>query len=126
MLYSPEWEKKDAETTPREPWREVCLTAADLLEKHGHCKGAMVTKNKHMCLFGSLQAAAFNWQWDGHWDFPHATNPCGDAAYKEASARIERAVFKCNGFHGAVNWNDAKERKSDEVIALLREVGNAI
>lgn len=126
MLYSPEWEKKDAEITPREPWREVCLTAADLLEKHGHCKGTVVTRDKHMCLYGALQAAVYGLPWIELGGWACSATQAQRDAYADASCHVENFVRKHGYLLGAVHWNDAKERKPEEVIALLREVANAV
>jgi hypothetical protein len=87
--------------TTLEPWRKLLLDGADYVEKHGHCKYALVNERGQVCLLGALRKTMPSW---------------------EAEALAHAALIKCVGaFSGFLaGWNDAPERTADEVIDAMR------
>ncbi len=109
MLYDKRW---DVEPEVKlEPWRQMLLDAADLLERDGWCQGAYQDDDGHHCALGALDAVfgsktsfkAIDW-----------------SAYARVNERLQDAV----GLQ-IVHWNDAKGRTAEEVISTLRKIAGA-
>lgn len=75
----------------------IYLAAVDLLETVGWCQGEYVSPDGKCCLLGAL-------------DTLNAPN----AAYEPIEARIGEIWI----------WNDTPGRTKEEVIALLKDLGN--
>lgn len=104
MLYDPKWEVKTKAPTI-EPWRQVLLDAADLLEREGHCKGQFYAEGAR-CTIGAICKVTTN----------AITKPLGSGV-PEAIGRL------CNVAGPYIpDWNDAPGRTAFEVIATLRAV----
>lgn len=101
MLYDPKWETKKADTV--EPWREVLLRAAELIQVRGHAKYALENKQGNLCVVGALCLAA-----TGN-SYSH------NAASTDALIRMDAA---CNG--DVLKFNNAPDRTIGEVIVALR------
>jgi hypothetical protein len=57
MFYDPKWDKKlDEITKPKEPWQEILLKAADILEQKGWCRQEFSQNGKH-CAVGAINVA---------------------------------------------------------------------
>lgn len=98
MLQDPRWQiKHDA--------RQILNDAAQYLETHGWCQGAMQYRNK-VCLYGAINAA----------------NKCG---YVEAEIEVNHMLRAVTGTFSIVGWNDAPGRTKQQVIKVLRAAANA-
>lgn len=107
MLYDTKYDQ----TTPT---GNLLNKAADLIEKHGHAKQILKDKQGHMCFMGALFEAN-----DGFW----AGDPAIEAAL-QATDRILGLSTEQSSFgtlvSAVVDWNNAYQRTSEEVIAVMR------
>ena len=89
-----------------DPVSRILLQAADYMEEHGHCKQILQNDRGEVCINGALQAV-MRQQSVSRETF------CND--WWMASIRISQHI-------GAdpVQWNNAPERKKEEVVAALR------
>lgn len=98
--------------------RELAGEAADLIEKHGHCKGQGIDGAGRMCLFGAL----------GHAESIKDRRVDGSQAWILTDYLREQVhgtfvnLFKLK--HELIAWNDSEIRTAAEVIALLRKVAS--
>lgn len=108
MLYDPKWEAPAVETPtePLEPWRQLLLDAADTIDERGHAKGVLENRNGGVCLVGALYVA-------GH-GTRRALSPAGQVALDRMCGFMNLPVWRL------VNWNNAPERKADEVTGMMR------
>lgn len=55
MLYNEKWDKPEiVAPKPLEPWQQLLLDAADLLEQKGWCRGAYETNEGRHCAVGAI------------------------------------------------------------------------
>ena len=73
------------------------LKAADLIEKHGHCKYVLRDKQGRFCIWGALIFVGV---------------PCFS---------VEKRLQKYLG-RDSITWNNAPERTAEEVVSTLRRV----
>lgn len=103
MLYDPKWEQK-TETT--EAWRLILLKAADLIERHGHCKGQLVDGIGAMCMSGAINLAdtgtPYNYGRRSH-------------AGQEAAQQLHKF---CQ--YNFVRYNNAQQTTAADAVAKLR------
>lgn len=107
MLHDPKWKlKHDA--------KQVLLDAAQYIEAHGWCQGAMKSGHR-VCLFGAIREV----------------NRC---TYIEVEFEIVNMLRKAigddrdglnDGSGTVASWNDAPLRTKQEVIDILRSAANA-
>ncbi len=98
MFYDPQ-----CKSVTVEPWRKMLLDAADVMERRGHVKKALIS-NDGVCLQGALRLA-------------------GGQGDRESYTRATGALSRYLGFvseHENTVWNDLPERTKDESIAALR------
>lgn len=122
MLYDPKWEKQ-AETAQPEPWRDLLLKAADLLEQRGHTKNQRQTATGEVCFLGALSLAMYGnpesadsgciQDWRG-------ISPCAENDLSRAFANVGNHLKQW-----PVHWNNAVNRTGAEVIATMRGVARA-
>lgn len=109
-------EKRDGEVlTPVKPVDEVSfrlLRAADLLRHCGHAKGVIEDRAGRMCVVGAILSAANN-KYDG-------------VTYSMCVHRLERNLGLNTRGVSIVDWNNARERTADEVIAALEGAANHV
>lgn len=89
-----------------EPWRELMLKAADLIEKHGHAKGSYTDARGGYCFMGALHVAETG-------DTMGTNGLSSEACHR---------VMKHIGSRGFIDWNDAPERTGAEVVGIMRRV----
>jgi hypothetical protein len=110
MLYNQEWDKQLTEIN-NEPWRQVLLDAADLIERKGWCqnqaKSTFLGFTLGYCMIGALDEV-----------LTRSDEPA-KVWESVASHRLSLAV---NG--SIIDWNDDDTRTKKEVVAKLREVAN--
>lgn len=84
---------------------QLLLDAAELIDRHGHAKGAHVDDCGRMCVLGAL----------------------GFRLYKFPSAEMTSAVARMENFISQTipHWNDDPGRTKEEVVATLRAVAMA-
>lgn len=92
------------------------LQAADLIEKQGWCQGDYESDNGQVCILGALRFVIA-----GSTDVVALQQSPKYKDYVLCTDQISAAL------HGKLphQWNDERDRTKDEVVALLREVGNA-
>jgi hypothetical protein len=117
MLFDPKW--KTAEITI-EPWRQVMLDAADILECDGWIRGAY-QKPEGYCAIGALRKASGVPHISNHHNFDGTTLKQHFPAYAHACYVLELKLSS-----GIGCWNDSRLRTKTEVVAKLREVANAV
>ncbi len=107
MLYDKRWDVKPE--VKLEPWRQMLLDAADLLERDGWCQQAYQDGDGHHCALGALDAVVgmaelktIDW-----------------VAFSKANERLFGAVGQIT------HWNDARGRTAEEVISTLRKIAGA-
>lgn len=107
MLFDPKWEEKVE--VKLEPWQEILLKAADLIEQRGWTKDRFENVDGNLCMIGAMRVAVF-----------------GKVAWNHSiSTRdLTMAHNKLDKFLGrsAARWNDRSAGYKEEVIAKLREV----
>lgn len=90
-----------------EPWRELLLRAADIMERRGHCRGDYEDADGRVCLQGALRVAH---QGHAKW-LPSVSNtPIRNAAH---------ALSLSLGSPSFI-WNDEPGRTQAEAVAALR------
>ena len=99
MLLDTQPYKVPAVEQPIEPWQQLLLDAADLIDRQGWWNGKPQKSLSVHC----IQTALF-------------------AASPRSSIACEAAVNFLNhiGGHGIVCWNDAPGRTKEEVLAAMR------
>lgn len=99
--------KREGElAAPLEAWRALLLRAADYIERHGHCKFALVNIWGNVCAMGALDAAA-----------------TGNPLRPDFGGDVGKAYENLSKVVGdIVDWNNAPERTATEVTAKMREV----
>lgn len=95
MLYDPKHDNR----LKTEPWRQVLLDAADLIERDGWCQKAFFRRNRS-CVDNAMMQVAISTD-----------------LYLKARDHLEIAVGQ-----PPVVWNDKKSRTKKEVMTKLREV----
>src|SRR5437879_1675262 len=112
MLYDPKWAPPETEIK-LEPWQELMLKAAVLLEEKGWIQNIIRNKNG-FCAAGAL--------------FYSSAEPLklvGELLrkpiYTKAIEKLKEEVVKA-GYDNVPDWNDARGRTKEQVIAKLREV----
>lgn len=101
---------------------KALLDAADLIEKHGHCKEVLQNHQGHLCLLGAMHTAIFGEPWfpdhDKHSNDKHRTMAMAVKAVKEV---IFKEQQDCLFNHRLAGWNNADSRKKSQVVRALRE-----
>ncbi len=93
---------------PLEPWRQLLLDSADLLERRGWCQQHLIDVRGRMCAIGAMTAA---WNPVHNWSMDVVT---------EAQSRLQSLVGS------VVEWNDEYGRTEDQVVDMLRYVANYV
>jgi hypothetical protein len=98
---------------------EILTEAADLIERHGHCKGAFVSPDGRFCAGGAMRVAAGVMDRSGRTvdvdlDAKWAALDVAAHAFRSHLGRVVAAV-------DTITWNDAPGRTQDQVVAALRE-----
>ncbi len=102
---------------------EVVRTAAELIRRQGHCKGAAVDRQGRLCLMGALAAAIT----DLYMTSSGVFTPRSRDAVKEAAAAViaaqfpERYVISSRAGVATVKFNDHPDTTAEEVIAVLEK-----
>ena len=89
-----------------DPVSRILLQAADYMEEHGHCKHILQNDRGAVCINGALQAVLRQ-------QSVSKAIYCYDVHM--ASNRIIQHIHA-----DPVQWNNAPERKKEEVVAALR------
>ena len=99
MLLDTQPHKVPPVTEPIEPWRQLLLDAADLIERQGWWNGKPGKSLSVHCIQTAISATALR-----------------------GALGCEAAVNFLNyiGGHGIVSWNDAPGRTKEEVLAAMR------
>jgi hypothetical protein len=108
MFYDPSLKPAVSPVIELEPWRQMLLTAAEMIARHGHCKQAVFHKDGSMCLYGAIHTARVR-----HWNvFLHKAT--------DALCKVTHMTNECD----LITWNDQPERTKEEVINALREAAS--
>lgn len=103
-----------------EPWRQLLLDAADVIERQGHCKYRLQNHLGQVCWLGALMKVQNN----------EACDLQSSPVFLEAAKKTRDYLglqFKFPGSHRfgdsasqMVFWNNLPERTGEEVIAAMR------
>lgn len=108
LLSDPKWHAK----VKAEPWRQVLLDAADLIDRIGWCQHRLRDHNGRVCAAEALMKVAYA-----------IHDP---ATYAVAMTRLSDFVASAEQFPLAVlDWNDAEERTAGEVTGTMRACADA-
>lgn len=123
MLYDPKWTPPATEIK-LEPWQEILLKAAEIIEKLGWIQGSLETNNG-VCMFGALNRAKEYYR-DQHVQL--ALAQCNFSGSDGPLAAVEIAADHIASNLGQPGWvwNDKYRRTKEEVVSKLREVAHAI
>lgn len=121
--------KRDGEsiTPPQEPWRDLMLKAADLIDRYGLAKGHLVDEQGQMCVRGALLVAGGATPLRGGGLLGCRT--CDQ--YSEADHHFCRYVidqlglFSYDPFNASALWNNHPDRTKAEVVTELRRCATA-
>src|SRR5262245_43210550 len=104
MLYDPKWQVK------AEPWREVLLKAADLIEKHGLSKRCLERPDGSLCIMGAINMAMY-----------------GKSFVINDDPVRAKAIDRMDDFCGAtfIQFNNARHTTKDDIVAKMRECAAA-
>lgn len=92
------------------PEAKILLDAADYMEKHGHCKNVLEDKDGRVCLWGAINRVTCGTNDDlSRVDNLDRLKPVSE--YLGIPYDLGVAI---------INWNNAKERTQEEVVAALR------
>jgi hypothetical protein len=140
MLYDPKWEVEAPVEIKLEPWQEILLKAADLLERKGWCQNQFERLGSH-CAVGAIGAA------HNSKDNPVINYSLPEPVHQsvrillEAVNNAERqkdmdartAWQKLFGripatklFSSVPEWNDEPERTKEEVVSIMRKAANVV
>jgi hypothetical protein len=106
MLYDPKWEVS-TETKPLEPWQQLLLRAAEVIERDGWIQGHAF-QHDGVCMVGAIARAGRGQQW-----------PAGTQYQKMLTA-----LFPSTGGN-MVRWNDTPGRTKQQVIDALRKAARS-
>lgn len=109
MLFDPKW--APVEIKP-EPWQELLLKAADILEEKGWIQGALGFEKKGYCAFGAMLSACLK----GNDNLDEATEKFANALNPNA-VHHDSAIFQ---------WNDGTGQTKENVVSKMREVAHAV
>lgn len=116
MLHNPNWDIKKTTTSPDEPWRRLLRTAADVLDRDGHCKHHFHDDDGRHCAVGALEQAAVELN----------IEQAGVGAHHNASSDAFLTAANCLRDHVGVGnivaFNDHPEMTGAIVAATLREI----
>lgn len=110
--------------TPQElDRRHVFLTAAALIEEHGHLKGRMGSRRSGYCLLGAVARAAFR--------TTNPVNPTPSDAWRQIHHLLGLPLIHSTitvpadvDVTPAARWNDQPQRKPEEVTRALRRLAD--
>jgi hypothetical protein len=102
MLYDKKWDQKQQQSNPG---RRLLLAAANYIEEHGWCQGALENINGQVCLVGALDK----------------TKDYNDQGYYPAILAIQDIIGPRFG-----EWNDQPGRTKEDVVNLLRQVAHNV
>ncbi len=114
MLYDKRWDKLEA-AVELEPWRQLLLEAADVIEQRGWCRHTRMNSRGEVCAVGAILSARWGFDrldWGSWYD---------DEPTREAVLNL-RARVASGTISGVGGWNDTPDRTKDEVVAMLRDV----
>jgi hypothetical protein len=94
----------------RTPAQQILWDAAQILRKHGHCKGAVMDEDGRYCWIGALDRA-------------HRDSGLSLDDYRDAFSQWDRCSGAPNQ-HYAVRWNNAPERTAEDVINAFERAAN--
>lgn len=104
MLFDKNWEKPA--DIKLEPWQDLLLRSAKLIEKAGWVQNSMHVQGRGYCIVGAMVHIS-------------AKDGIQGGAFVDAQRAMDKVMVG-----GSVNWNDRYGRTKDEVVTKLREVAN--
>lgn len=113
-------------TTTTEQWRLDLAVAADLIEREGHTKGMLCSrdvKEGPMCVMGAINRAIHG---SADWVTGRAANLTSHRKFGEYLVAAGLTQRSATGLaSSAVDWNNAEERTQEEVVSALRAAAAA-
>ena len=108
MFYDPTCKPELLPEVKLEPWRQLLLDAADVVEQRGHCQHAL-SEGGGVCLYGALNVADHG-----------NVNWVAGVRHDEATVALTRVLGTCNRWRN-VDWNNSRGRTKAEVVNALRK-----
>lgn len=113
MLYDPKWEITVTPIKTIEPWQQLLIDAADLIEKKGWIQSAYKSQFGY-CTLGALRVVYQRQKPD------HAYIQKSDHAYMEAQVKLRQTLGT-----DIAGWNDSSCRSKEQVVQMLLFVAGA-
>lgn len=111
MLFDPKWAPVEIKL---EPWQEILLKAADILEEKGWIQGSLGFDSKGYCAFGAMLTACSA----GNFGLDKATEKMSNALNNNSTLHFhDSAIFQ---------WNDGTGQTKENVVSKMREVAHAV
>lgn len=108
---------------------QTLIKAANYMDEHGHCKHILEDHTGRVCLIGALYSVIFdspNPSWIGiNSEQVDCFDACIESLYSKnlQDNKIRQDYESPTSSHTSlVDWNNDKDRKKDEVVALFRAV----
>jgi len=101
MLYNEKWNK-----VKLEPWQQIILGVADLIDRHGHCQHVL-EKDGHYCIGGAFVKLS-------------TTQNFRNKDWRKAVVHVHHACEQ-DGYNTYVGFNDTPGRTKEEVVQKLRD-----
>lgn len=107
-----------------EPWRDLLLRAADLLDNDGWCKYTYayeVNGKERYCAIGAIWKAD---GWNGDmWEY-HSLSSVAEIAFTRLVNHLSKATGRRVTYYSVPNWNDSRADVK-EITSELRTVAGA-
>ncbi len=109
-------EKKAGEVSKTlEPWRELLLEAANVLERHGWCQDVEVNERGEYCILGALGRATCDL---------HHEKRTWDIHPKNLKPNYQAHIALAEEVGDVPTWNDKPGRTREQACLLLRYVAS--
>jgi hypothetical protein len=113
MLFDPKWEEKIE--VKLEPWQQILIDAADIIEKHGWIKDRYHTVHGYCAVGAIMKVGGYDVRRNQsiHGNLPPVVKDAMTQLQKNLGVSIPR-------------WNDGIGRTKEQVVAKLKEVANVV
>lgn len=123
MLFDPKWAPIEVTT---EPWRDLLLKAADIIEEKGWIKGSY-HHSGGACAVGAIALAAnLDWVYLAEERSAGFQGPATEAVTHLLAQVNKRPGLFNRKYDNVQRWNDDTGRTKEEVVAAMRKAANAV
>lgn len=123
MLYDPKWAPPETEIK-LEPWRQILLDAAKILETEGWTQGVYHSVGGRHCAVGAISKATDALAKGAREEFDFFATKT--VAYTTAKRNLLAEANRWAVVRTCVveNWNDDVAKSAEEVISTMRKAAN--